>query len=157
MVDRCLSKEGVGDADRQQDHFNLRDARNTRVNLSPPHSSHRSGLRQTRRVNYTHATVSHTKNINKTRINSNHTKCKRRSTPKAKHEYVNDYVINNSKRTNKHKSREQENPYYDHNSKHDKKIKPFLNAIASFNKEVNEITYFINHVVLTQYGMRKGL
>ena len=61
------------------------------------------------------------------------------------------------KKTNKHKFRIQENPYYDHNSNHDKKIKPFLDAIASFNKEVNEITYFINHVVLTQYGMRKGL
>ena len=55
----------------------------------------------------------------------------------AKHEYVDYYVVNHSKRTNKYKSREQENPYYDHNSKHDKKIKPFLDVIASFNKEVN--------------------
>ena len=73
--------------------------------------------------------------------------------------------VNNSKnrttllkqKTRKHKSREQENPYYDHNNKHDKMIKPFLDTIASFNKEVNGITYFINHVVLTQYCMQKGL
>ena len=57
----------------------------------------------------------------------------------------------------KNKFREQENPYYDHNSSHNKKIKPFLDSIASFNKEIYEITYFINHVVLTQYGIRKGL
>ena len=36
-------------------------------------------------------------------------------------------------------------------------IKPFLDAIASFNKEVDEITYSINHVFLTQYSMRKRL
>ena len=114
-------------------------------------------------MNYTHTTVDHTKNTNKTQnnkkqgTNSNHTNCKRQSTPKTKHEYVNDYVINNLKRTNKHKSLEQENPYYGHNSKHDKKIKPFLDVISSCNKEVNEITYFINHVVLTQYGMWEGL
>ena len=89
---------------------------------------------------------------------------KRWSTPKPKYEYIDNVVINNSKnrtmpskqKTKKHKSREHENPYYDHNSSHDKKIKSFLDAIASFNKEINEITYFINHVVLTQYGMRKG-
>ena len=60
-------------------------------------------------------------------------------------------------KTRKHKSCEQGNPHYNHNNKHDKIIKPFLDAIASFNKEVNEITYFINHVLLTQYSMRKGL
>ena len=135
----------------------MRGARDARVIVPPPCASHRSGLRQTRRVNYTYATVDHTKNTNKTRINSNHANCKRQSTPKAKHEYVDDYVINNSKRTNKHKTREQENPYYDHNSKHDKKIKPFFDSIASYNKDIDKITYFINHVVLTQYGMRKGL
>ena len=59
VMDRRLSKEGVGEADRQQDHFNLRNARNTRVNLPPPRTSHRSGLRQTRRVNYTHNRQSH--------------------------------------------------------------------------------------------------
>ena len=171
MRDRRLPKQGVSETDRQKVHFNLRGARDTRANLPPPRASHRSGLRQSRRVNYTHTTVDHNKSNSKTRtksnhtrtsskrhgINSSHTNSKKRSTPKAKHEYVDDYVINNSKRTNKHKSREQENPYYNHNSKHDKKIKPFLDAIASFNKEINEITYFINHVVLTQYGMRKGL
>ena len=65
--------------------------------------------------------------------------------------------MSSKKKTNKHKSRERENPYYDNNSNHDKKVKPFLDAIALFNKEVHEITYFINHVVLTQYGMRKDL
>ena len=154
---RRLPKEGVRATGRQQDHFNLRGTRDTRANLPPPRASHRPGLRQTRRVNYTHTTVDHAKSNNKTRTKSNHTNTKKRSTPKVKHDYVDDYVINDSKRTNKHKSREQENPYYNHNSKHDKLIKPFLDAIASFNKEINEITYFINHVVLTQYGMRKGL
>ena len=74
-------------------------------------------------------------------------------------------VINNSKnrttpskqKTKKRKSYKQENPYYNHNSSHNKKIKPFLDAIASFNKEMNGIFYFINHVILTQYSMHKGL
>ena len=85
--------------------------------------------------------------------------------PKPKYEYIDDVLINNSKnrttpskkKTKKHKSREQENLYYNHNSSHDKKIKPFIDAIASFNNEINEMTYFINHGVLTQYDMRKGL
>ena len=85
---------------------------------------------------------------------------------KSKYTYLNDTDVQINaknqkssfkKKTNKHKSREQKNPYYDRNSKHDKKIKPFLDLIASYNKKVNKITYFINHVVLTQYGMQKGL
>ena len=85
---------------------------------------------------------------------------------KSKYTYLDDIDVwmnaknqttSSKKKTNKHKSREQENPYYDHNSKHDKKIKQFLDSIASYNKEVNEISYFINHVVLTQYGIRKSL
>ena len=82
----------------------MRGARDARVNLPPPRASHRSGLRQSRRVNYTHTTVDHTKSNSKARTKSNHTNTnsKRRSTPKTKHEYIDDYVINNSKRNNKH-------------------------------------------------------
>ena len=61
--------------------------------------------------------------------------------------------MSSKKKTKKHKSCEQKNPYYDHNNSHNKKVKPFLDAIASFNREINETTYFINHVILTQYGM----
>ena len=171
VSDRRLSEEEVKETDRQQDHFNLHGACNTRVNLPPPRASHRSGLRQSWRANYTHTTIDHTKNNSKAWTKSNHTNTnskrqgansnhtntnnKRQSTPKTKYEYIENYVINNSKRTNKHKSREQENSYYDHNSKHDKKIKPFLDSISSYNKDINEINYFINHVLLTQYDMQK--
>ena len=168
------SKEGVSETDKQeskeqQGHFNMRGTREMCRNLRPPRASHRSGLRQPRHVNYTHATVNHVKNNSKTRTTSDshiNRNSKRQSTPKPKYEYFDDnnVAINSKnrstcskKKTRKHKSREQENPYYDHNSSHDKKVKPFLDARASFNKEINEITYFINHVVLTQYGMQKGL
>ena len=173
VSDRRLSEEGVSKTDRQeseeqQGHFNLHGARGTRGNLPPPRASTRSSLHQSRRVDYTHATVDHVKSNSKIQTKSNHTNTnnKRQSTTKSKYTYLNDTDVwtntNNQttsfkKKTNKHKSREQENPYYNHNSNHDKKIKPFLDAIVSFNKEVNKITYFINHVVLTQYGMRKGL
>ena len=98
MSDRRLSKEGVSATDRQeseeqQGHFNLRGTRGTRGNLPPPHASHRSGLRQPRRVNYTHATVNHVKNNSKTRTASNnHTNRnnKRQSTPKSKYTYLDD-------------------------------------------------------------------
>ena len=161
VSDRRPSKEGVSETNRQeseeqQGHFNMRSTCDMRGNLPPPRASHRSGLSQPRYVNYTHATVNH--------VNKN---SKRRSTPKPKYEYLDDTDVainsknrstSSKKKTRKHTSREQENPYYDHNSSHDKKVKPFLDAIAaSFNKEINEITYFINYVVLTQYGMRKGL
>ena len=63
---RRLSKEGVSETDRQQDTFNLRDTRDTHANLPPPRAGHRSGLRRTRRVNYTHTTVDHGKNNSKT-------------------------------------------------------------------------------------------
>ena len=146
----------------QQDHFNMRG------NLPPPRASHRSGLCQPRHVNYTHTTLNHTNSSSRTRstsVNHSNKNSKRRSTPNPKCEYVDNVVINNSnnetrsfkQQTNKHKSHKQVNPYYDHNSSHDKKIKPFLDAIALFNKEISEITYFINHVVLTQYGIHKGL
>ena len=120
-------------------------------------------------MNYTHETVNHVKNNSKTQtifnihINRNNN---RRLTLKPRYEYLDDtdvavnsknWSTSSKKKTRNYKSREQENPYYDHNSSHDKKVKPFLDAIALFKKEINEITYFINHVVLTQYGMQKGL
>ena len=139
-----------------------------RGNLPPPRASHILGLRQSQRVNYTHATVNHVKNNSKTQTKSNHTNTnnKRQLTTKSKYTYLGSYDIqinaknqttSSKNKTNKHKSRKQENSYYNHNSNHDKKVKTFFNAIASFNKEVNEITYFINYVVRTQYGIWKGL
>ena len=75
---RLSSEEGVSKTDRQesegqQGHFNLRGACCTRGNLPPLRASHRSGLRQSRRVNYTHAKVDHVKSNSKTRTKSNHT------------------------------------------------------------------------------------
>ena len=165
-------KEWVRQTDRKaknRGHFNMRGTRVMHDNLPPSRASHRSGLRQPRHVNYMHTTVNQVKNNSKTwttsdsHINRN---SKRQSTPKPKHEYLDDtdaavnsknWSTSSKKKTRKHKSRKQENPYYDHNSSHDKKVKPFLDAIASFNSEINEITYFINHGVFTQYGMHKGL
>ena len=154
--------------EEQQGHFNMRCMRGNLPNLPPPLVSNRSRLRQPRHVNYTYTTVNHTNNnskIQSTSVNHINKNSKRRSTSNSKYEYVVDAVINNSKnettspkeQTNKHKSCKQKNPYYNHNSNHDKKIKPFLDAIPSFNKRINEITYFINYVVLTQYGMHNGL
>ena len=104
--------------------------RGMRGNLPPSCASHRSGLRQPRHANYTRTTVNHTNNNSK-----------KRSTPKPKYEYTDDVVIDKKgttplkQKTRKHKSREQESPYYNHNSKHDRMIKPYLDAIASFSIE----------------------
>ena len=135
------SKEGVNERDIQeskekQGHFGTCIMRG---NLPPPRASHRSGLRQPRHVNCTHKMVNHTNNNSKTRSTPNshiNKKNKRQSTPKRKYEYIDDtdVVIKNSKKrtssskkkTMKHKSRDQENPYYNHNSSQDMKIKPFL-------------------------------
>ena len=133
--------ENSGVSDRCPQKEEMSGMRGNLPNLPPPRVSHRSGLRQPRQVNYTHTTINHTNN------NSN-----RRSTSNSKSE-----TMLPKQQTNKHKSHKQENPYYDHNSNHDKKLKRFLNAIASFNNKINEIIYFINHIVLPQYGMRKGL
>ena len=54
VSDRRLSEEGVSKTDRQQGQFSLRGARDMRVNFPPPCASHRSGLYQSRRMNYTH-------------------------------------------------------------------------------------------------------
>ena len=139
-------------------------------NLHPPSASYRSGLRQPKHVNHTQTSVNHVKNKSTTQIALNshdNENSKRQSTLKPKYKYLDDTLVAvNSKnqsmsskmKTRKHKSCEQEIPYYDHNnSSHNKKVKSFLDAIASFNREINEITYFINHVVLTQYGIWKGL
>ena len=123
VSDRRLSKEGMSETDRQeskeqQGRFNMRGTRGMRGNLPPPRASHRSGWRQPRHVNYTHATINHVKNNSKTQTTSdNHTNRnnKMQSTPKSKYTYLDDTDVQNNsknqttsskKKANRHKSRE---------------------------------------------------
>ena len=62
-------------------------------------------------------------------------------------EYYNDLVRN-----------DKDNPYFDArknfaNANHER----YMNALATYNKPKDAVTLFINHVVLQQYGVKKGL
>ena len=106
--------------------------------------ANRTSLCQNKHVNYTHTTVNHT---NK--------KGKKAATAYPKRKTTTYHVTEQS--TRKCKSYDQGNLCYNHNSPHDKKINPYLDSIASYNKEINKIKQFISHVVLTQYRIQISL
>ena len=73
-----------------------------------------------------------------------------------------------------HKQREEQtqrwsqfDKYYDNKFIHDAEnpykngdeegMHNYLNGIASYNRPESAMTYFVNHVILAQYGMKKGL
>ena len=47
-----------------------------------------------------------------------------------------------------------ENPY---NNGDEEGMQNYLNSIASYSQPESAMTYFVNRVILAQYGMKKGL